>query len=178
MILLVHMLFGAAIGSVVQNIPLAIVLALLGHYFLDLFPHIEYLNGVENTIKKLKHGDWQKNVANIVKVMLDFFLGIFIIFLVSKNQSIIYLCALVGILPDGATAIYSLFPRSGNSTSQGTVLYLASQKFFATLNKILMWHHKIHGEKIHFLKHKKISKFWRITTQALALIISIAMLKF
>ena len=52
MILLVHLLFGAAVGSSVKNLPIAIILAFLGHYFLDLFPHIEY--PIENIRKKQK----------------------------------------------------------------------------------------------------------------------------
>ena len=155
MILLVHMLFGAAIGSTVDNAPLAIILAFLGHYFLDLFPHIEYIDGVERSIESLKNDTWGKKIKNMLKVFTDFCIGLLLIFLLSKNQPIIYLCALIAIVPDGLTIIHALFPRLG-----------------------LALHHHIHGTKIHYLtKQKKISTFWKILTQAIAVIASIILLR-
>ena len=148
MILLAHMIFGAAIGSLVKNIPLAIILAFLGHYFLDLFPHIEY------PIPNIKDKNWSKVIYDIPSVFLDFCLGLLLIFLFSKNQHIIYVCSFIAIVPDGFTIINSLFK-----------------------NKVLAWHQKIHGEKIHYFKYQKISIFWRVLTQILAIIISIILLK-
>ncbi len=153
MILLVHMLFGAAIGASIYNISLAIILAFLGHYFLDIFPHIEYLKSTENSIKNLKTGGLKKNTKDITKVLLDFFLGILTIFILSNNQLIIYICAFIALIPDGLTVISNLLP-----------------------NKILDLHDKFH-KKIHYLtKQKKFPIFWRITTQAIAVIISILLL--
>lgn len=155
MILLVHMLFGAAIGSVVGNMPLAIILALLGHYFLDLFPHIEYLDGVEHSIESLKNDKWSNKIKNVSKVFVDFCLGLLLIFLLSKNYPIIYLCALVAIVPDGLTIVHHLFPKMG-----------------------LELHHQIHGGKIHYLtKQKNFHKFWKILTQVVVVIISIILLR-
>lgn len=154
MILLVHMLFGAAIGSVVRNVPLAIALALLGHYFLDIFPHIEYLDSVEHSIKKIKTGRFKNYLPDMSKVALDFLLGILVILIFSKNYLIIYVCALIAAIPDGLTVVSRLFP-----------------------NKILAEHDKIHNQKIHYLtKKKKFSLLWRISTQFLAIIISIILL--
>ena len=155
MILLAHMLFGAAIGSSVHNVTLAIILALLGHYFLDMFPHIEYLESTENSVKELKK-DWKKNLPKLIKVLFDFGIGIALILAFSKNQPIIYLCALIAIIPDGITVINSLFP-----------------------NKLLTKHQEIHGGPIHYLtKQKKFSKFWKIATQVIVVIISVTLLKF
>lgn len=155
MILLVHMLFGAAIGASIKVFPLAILLAFLGHYFLDLFPHIEYLDGVENSIQSLKSDAWSKKIKDILKAFLDFFLGIVLIFLFSKNQPIVYICALAAILPDGLTIVHSLFPKLG-----------------------LAPHHHIHGTRIHYLtKQKKFPIFWKIATQVLVVIVSIGFLK-
>jgi hypothetical protein len=148
MILLVHLLFGAAIGSVVKNIPLAIILAFLGHYFLDFIPHIEY--HIENTEKK----QWQAVLPNILKISLDFLLGTLLILIFSKNQPIIYVCAFFAILPDGFTVLNNLIP-----------------------NRVLEIHRKFHIEKIHFLKDKKISKFWRIISQVIVVIISVVLMK-
>jgi len=148
MILLAHLLFGAAIGSSVKNIFLALILAFLAHYFLDLFPHIEY------NIENIKEKQWRKALPAFVRVFIDFCLGILLIFIFSNNQPIIYVCAFLSILPDVFSFLYIIWP-----------------------NKILEANYKFHT-KIHFLKEKKISTFWRIFSQVLAVIISIFILRF
>lgn len=148
MILLVHLLFGAAIGSVVENIPLAIIMAFLSHYFLDLFPHIEY------DIENIKEKQWRKKIIAIFKIFLDFCLGLLIILIFSNKQPILYFCAFFAILPDGFTILNQLIS-----------------------NKILKFHNKIHGEKVHFLKYKKISNIWRILSQIIATVVSIILLR-
>lgn len=149
MILLAHMLFGAAFGANIPNPYLALALAFLGHYFLDLFPHVEY------SVDNIRNKNWRKSFFDVVKVIIDFLLAIIIISLFSNKEVIIYLCAFITIIPDAFTVISSVFE-----------------------NKILKMHDKIHTEKIHYLtKQKKFSLFWRIATQALAIIISIALLR-
>ena len=147
MILLVHLLLGAAIGSAVNNILLAIILALLSHYFLDLIPHIEY--PIENITKK----QWRQALPDILKVILDFCFGIMLIFIFSKNSALIYVCALVAILPDGITVLNYIAP---NKLSKG--------------NDIL---HK----KMHFLGEKKLPVFWRVTSQVIVVITSVLLMK-
>jgi hypothetical protein len=162
------MLFGATIGSIIKNIPLAIILAFLSHYFLDLFPHIEY--NIENIEKK----QWHKSLPNILKISIDFFIGISIIFILSGSNPIIYICVFFAILPDGFTILNAIMP-----------------------NKILGAHNRLH-QKIHFLKihpvkyggavisaplklfnwEIKISNFWRIFTQLIVVVISITLLIF
>ncbi|MCX6720795.1 MAG: hypothetical protein NTW11_03245 [Candidatus Staskawiczbacteria bacterium] len=159
MILLVHILFGVAVGSLVNNIPLAIVFAFLSHYFLDLFPHIEYNIEIRNkkqwpSSAKAMAGR-QGKLWSITKIAIDFLTGVLFIFLFSKNQPINYICAFFAILPDGITVLTNHFP-----------------------SKFLKPHNKFHQEKIHFLKYKKISNFWRILSQVLAVVISILLLKF
>jgi len=144
MILFVHMLLGAAIGSSIKNIWLAIILAFLSHYLLDLIPHVDY------SLKNVDKKGWITIPSNIFKISLDLFLGILLIFLFSKNQPVIYICAFFAILPDGFTVLNSVLP-----------------------NNILKSHLKFHTEKIHFLKNKKISLFWRIFSQAVVVIASI-----
>mgnify|MGYP001577015963 CR=1 FL=1 len=148
MILLAHMLFGAAIGSIIRSWPLAVILAYLGHYFLDLFPHTEY------HIENIKNKQWSKSLPEFLNVTLDFCAGLLLILLFSKNQLILYVCALVAILPD---------------------LFTILSYFFS--NKILEIHNNMHRKKIHFLENKKISISWRITSQITVLIISIVMFK-
>lgn len=155
MILLVHMLFGAAIGASIKIPSLALALAFLGHYFLDIFPHIEYLEeGAENSVKKISHQRPQESVKILGMIFIDFCLGFLFIFLASKNQPVIYLCALAAIVPDGMTVIHLLFPKLG-----------------------LGLHHHLHGTKIHYLtKQKKFPKFWRVFTQVIAAAVSIILL--
>jgi hypothetical protein len=147
MILLIHLLLGALIGQKISNPLLAILLAYFSHYFLDLFPHIEY------PIENIKNKNWKKSLPDFFRVFIDFVLGVVLIFLFSKNYLMIYVCAFFTILPDGFSLLSSIFSR-----------------------KILFMHDYFH-EKIHFLKHKKISIFWRISTQIFAIIISIYLLK-
>lgn len=148
MILLVHLLFGAAIGSAVKNMPLAIILAFLGHYLLDFFPHAEY------SIEISKKTQWYAALLIVFKIILDFSLGILLILMFSKNQPIIYLCAFLAIVPDGLTLINKFVP-----------------------NKIFEAHLRFHTNKIHFFKNKKISIFWKIATQLTVVIISVVLLK-
>jgi|SRR3989344_1590471 len=149
MILLAHMLFGAAIGALLASNPiLAITLAFLGHYFLDAFPHIEY------SIDNIRHKIWGKALPDISKVILDFALAIFCISLLSENHPIIYICALVTLIPDALTIINDRFP-----------------------NVLLGLHDHMHTRQIHYLtKQKNFPVFWKIFTQAVAIIASVALL--
>jgi len=155
MILLVHMLFGAAIGSLAKNIYLAIILAFLGHYLLDFIPHIDY------PLKNIEKKQWQKVLPDFLKIALDLGLGLLLIFLFSKNQPIIYVCAFFALVPDGITFLSLAFP-----------------------NKIFEPLQKFHIEKAHFFKNNpstssgqiKISNFWRILSQVAVVFISILLL--
>lgn len=148
MILLVHILFGAAIGSVVKSIPIAIILAFLSHYFLDSLPHIEY--PIENIEKK----QWRKAIPDVLRVVLDFCLGALLILLFSSNKPVIYACSLAAILPDGFMGLNNLLPNKLSNSNGG-----------------------IH-QKTHFLIDKKIPIFWRIFIQVAIIAVSIAILKF
>lgn len=148
MILLAHLLFGAAIGHIIKNVPLAIILAFLSHYFLDIFPHVEY--NIENIQKK----QWKRALPQLLAVLLDFLTGIFLLSLLSDNQPIIYICAIFAILPDGFSFLESVIK-----------------------NGMLKRCNQFHKDEVHFLKNKKIPNFWRIFSQVLAVVISIAILK-
>lgn len=148
MILLVHLLFGAAVGTIIKNIPLAIILAFISHYLLDLLPHNEY------PIEKDWEKHWYLTSKNFSKVAIDFLIGLGLIFMFSKNQPIMYVCAFIATIPDGLTILADFLP-----------------------NKILEAHRYFHEKKVHFLKYKKIHAFWRILSQILTVIISILLLK-
>ena len=147
MILLVHLLFGAAVGYSVKNIPLAIIIAFLGHFFLDLFPHIEY------NIESFKENQLYKKIKVVLKITADICAGLLLILIFSKNSAIIYICAIVSALPDSLTLLNWLMPNK-------------------VLGAIYIFH-----QKIHYLKHKKISNFWRILSQVIVTILSIFLLR-
>jgi hypothetical protein len=147
MILTPHMLLGAVIASKIEYTPLAIIMAFLSHYFLDLIPHIEY------PIDNIENKQWKKSLPDILRVLLDFSFGILLILIFSNNQPAVFICVFSAILPDGFSFL----------------------KYFFT-NKILKIHNNIHQNKIHFLKTKKFSIFWRILSQILVIFISIVLL--
>ena len=146
-----HLLLGAAVASKIEYLPAALLMAFLSHYFLDLIPHIEY--SIDNIAKK----QWQKSVPDILRVLLDFSFGMVLILIFSNTpangQLVVYIGAFVALIPDSLTIISSIYP-----------------------NKILSKHDQFHRKKIHFLKYKKISTFWRILSQLLVIIISIILL--
>jgi hypothetical protein len=144
----VHLLFGAAIGSKIGYLWLALILAFLSHYFLDLFPHTEY------PIENIKNNQWQKSFPDFLRVATDFGLGIFVIFLFSDNYLKTYACAFAAIIPDGLTFLEYFFH-----------------------NKLFKIHNNFHLKKIHYFKNKKIANFWRFFTQIAAVIISVILLK-
>jgi hypothetical protein len=148
MILLVHLLFGAAIGHIIKNPLIAVVFAFLGHYFLDLFPHIEY------PIGNIQNKQWRKSIPDFLKVTIDFLIGITIIYFFSKNEPIVYVCAFFAILPDGLTLLSFVFQ-----------------------NKLLKMQADFHRGKIHFLRDKKVSIFWRNFIQIAIAVISILLIK-
>ena len=148
MILLAHMLFGAAIGAQIHSPYLAMLLALLGHYFLDLFPHIEY------SVDNIQNKNWRKSLPDILKVSADFWLAMLIVFLFSKGQPIVYICALITVIPDAFTVISSIVK-----------------------SKILKAHDIVHTKYIHYLtKQKKFPVFWKIMTQVVAIFVSTILL--
>lgn len=154
MILLVHMLFGAAIGSLTNNVYLGIILAFVSHYVADILPHVEYLDSVESSIQELRTGGPKKHIASIVKILADFLMGLALTFFFAGYALPFYIYALAAIIPDGLTVVSNLFP-----------------------NKTLEAHNHFHTQTLHHLtKKKKFSLFWRIATQAGIVAVSILLL--
>lgn len=144
MILLVHLLLGALIGQKITSPILAIFLAFLSHYLLDIIPHTEY------SIENIKNKNLKKSFFDIIKIFFDFFIGIIFIIVLSNNQPIIYICAFFAILPDAFSVINIFFKI-----------------------KFLNTYSNIHQEKLHFLRNKKISIFWRLFSQIIIVVLSI-----
>lgn len=149
MILLVHIIFGVAIGSLFSSPFVAVIAAFFSHYFLDFFPHIEYELTKEFSQRIKKEG--RVNVSDAAKIFIDLSAGLLLTFLFFGNDVLTYVYAAAAIIPDGLTVLNLVFP-----------------------NKITAIHHKIHGEKVQYLtKQKKFPLFWRVATQAIAVVIAI-----
>jgi hypothetical protein len=144
------MIFGVAVASLVKSPYLAIVLALLSHYFLDLFPHIEYpIDNLKNIRRNFK-----KALLELFYLFIDAILGVLFIFIFTNKSLIFFICAIVSIVPDFLTVLSAVLP-----------------------NKLLKVHDVFHRKYIHFLREKKIPTFYRISTQILIVIISFMILK-
>ncbi|MBI2450187.1 MAG: hypothetical protein HYV47_01470 [Candidatus Nealsonbacteria bacterium] len=122
MILSAHLLAGAVIASKISNPILALPLALLSHYFLDLLPQTEY------SISNIKAKRWSKSLLDWSKVFLDISFGILLIYLFSDKSPLIFIGAIPAIIPDGMTLVYILFP--------GKKLIKLHHKFHQTVNNV------------------------------------------
>ena len=148
MILICHLLAGAAIAAKTANPFLALPLAFLSHYFLDLLPQKEY------SIDNIKERRWSKSFWDFFKAFLDISLGLFLILLFSENTLLIFIAAFVAILPDGSTVLALIFHKN------------------KWLDRHLQWHQAINN----LPKNEKISLFWKIFAQVLVVLIAIYLL--
>src|SRR3989339_522467 len=108
MILLVHIIFGTAVGSLFNNPILGIMMALLSHYFLDLFPHIEY--PIDN-LKNIRT-NFKKALPELFYLFIDFALGVLFIFIFTLiSIAPDFLTVLSAILPNKILKIHDIFHR-------------------------------------------------------------------
>jgi len=149
MILLPHMLAGAALGSRIHNFAILFVAALVLHFFFDRLPHWEY---AEVELDKMG----PKEISFFLfKSIFDFSFGIFLLWLFwPKLGSPIYVifAVFVSLLPDGICFLYLVIK----------ILFKSEVKI---LKKFYNFHHLIHGPK-----HKK-SLFWELAIEGLTVII-------
>ncbi len=139
MILTIHFLLGALIATKIKSVVLIFLLSVSSHYFLDFLPHVEY------SIEKILEKRWRESFFDFLKVFLDIFIAIILVFFLTENFLLALLGGIFAALPDGFSLLFFLFPEK----------------------KLLEKHYFFHQEIIHFLKKKKISLFWRILSQAL-----------
>ncbi len=153
MILSVHLLAGAAIGSKVKNYWVIFILALISHFVLDAIPHWEY-TGLGTNIS----GD--VFMAVTVKALLDILIGVIVIGCLFKSSRLARptLWGAFGtLLPDGLIFTYAL-----------------AQVFFnwhlAFLTYPIAFHNKVHfTDGTTFL-------FWRIAAEVIIAAISLFVL--
>lgn len=145
MILVCHLLFGAALVSKVKILPLAFLLAAFSHYFLDFLPHKTY--GTKNIFE----ANWRETKLEWPKVGLDLIIGVFLIFLLAPKFQLAFWGGILAIFPDFLIFLFLLFPK----------------------NRILRFHSFFHDDIAHFLNKKKIPFSGRIFSQAAILILAI-----
>jgi len=149
MILTPHLLVGAMLASLVDNLALAAVLALFSHYLLDAIPHYDY------SVKNIKEKNWQQSLPELLKIALDFSIGIVLILFLTKNLSKTITVVSFAALPDIITFFKIILPP----------------------NKILNAHHYIHNNISHWHRYKKIPLVWKILSQIAVIILSVLALK-
>jgi len=127
MILLPHLLVGAAIGAKVHNFAAVFILNIVLHFVADTLPHWEYFSGEITDIKLKKQ--W---LTFLSRVALDFGLGLIVIFYFfwqSPAWPYVAVGALSAVLPDFLVFVYRLFPKT------------------EILKKYYNFHHRVHREK-------------------------------
>jgi len=148
MLLTPHILTGVAIIILVQNPILGLIFVLLSHYFLDIFPHTEYI------IKNIRAGQWSRSLPDFLKVFLDIVLGLTIVFFITGYSPLILLACAVSLFPDGLTLLYYIFPA----------------------NKLFKRHMKIHVAINAVCENKKIPGFLGIISQVIVITVAIYLL--
>jgi hypothetical protein len=107
MLVTTHLIAGAAIGNLISNLPLSILLAIVSHYSLDLLPHLD--QGIFKDNKK-KFYFW---------AAIDFLVGgivlyyIFKVFALDLNILLVVLAAILPDLIDSSPIISVYFHRIG-----------------------------------------------------------------
>lgn len=152
MLLICHLLVGAAVAVKIQTAPLALILAFLSHYLLDFVPHWEY------SIDNILESRWRKTKYEFLKVALDFCLGLLLVFIFAKGQPIIFASAFLAVLPDGLTLVGLILP-----------------------NKLLNLHDAFHRKIVHYFKKEQFRKnkilvFLGMLSQILISILAILLL--
>jgi len=111
MLIIVHFLVGAAMVHIVKPLYLALILAFLSHYLLDALPHTDYPG-----IKNIEERGWKKArpefIRIAIKVSLEIFIGISLIFILSNNFLAALLGAIAAALPDSRNILNIIFPKN------------------------------------------------------------------
>lgn len=121
MILIPHILIGAAIGTKTNNLWLAFVFGWLSHYAFDTLPHWEYLDKLEEAIK----------LKNLFKIFADFMIGVIIVLVITWR------------FPQKLPIFFGLLGAITPDILQG-MAYMLKLNCLKPLNKL---HNKIHSSQ-------------------------------
>ena len=120
MILSLHTLAGAVLGSTVGNPLESSALALASHYFIDFLPHFDY------KIENIQKGDWKSARPEFLKVSADLIISCIIItFVIYKNPAnilSILSATFFSLFPDGLVLIYFIFNKNISDSFIGKLL--------------------------------------------------------
>ena len=134
MILLPHMLIGAAIGAKIHSAIAVFVFSIISHFIADKLPHWEYLDKELSDYRSTK-----EFLMVFMKIALDFGLGailLFYFFQRSPDWPYVAIGALSAVLPDFFVFLNWLFPR---------IKILEKYRDFHHRNHV---HRKYHQEKV------------------------------
>lgn len=100
MILSIHTITGAVLGSNSNSLGQVILLGIVSHYFLDSIPHVEY------KVRNIQKGDLKTAAHEFMKIFFDLLLGLAVIFYLIQNKDIdqsilIFTGSFFALLPDG-----------------------------------------------------------------------------
>lgn len=158
MILSVHMLAGAAVGSQIHNYWLVSIVSLVLHFILDKLPHWEYHAGFRS--EHFQQLPKRKALIFAVKVFLDFAIGIFLVVFFwqnSPNFSSIALGSFFCVLPDGFLFLHMFFK-------------IVFRREPALIKKIYNFHHANHYPA------NKNPRFWGVLVEGAVVAISLFLL--
>lgn len=104
MVLMTHVITGASVSSLVPEYPVAgFVFGLASHFILDSIPHWDYkLNSESISPEKENNFKIDKNfITDLLKIGIDFLLGLGLVYLFLKNFNLAVIFGIVGgVLPD------------------------------------------------------------------------------
>jgi hypothetical protein len=124
-----HALTGAIIGLAVTNPFIALPLAFMSHFLLDILPHFGY-KGNKGFQEALRH----RNSKILPIVELALFVIILVLLLRSSVSMWVYLCALLAVLPDfGGVWNYLAYEKHGKK--QNKFLYYFHIRFHRPIQR-------------------------------------------
>lgn len=178
MILSVHLIIGAAIANKIHNKFIAYPLAFLSHFVLDMIPHHDYdATGHFHGWKSLKF--W----LFILKVELDFAIGLWLILLIAGNQNNftqILIGAFLGTLPDllsGVAHRIRGFNFQRCIRGESIKIEVGNENTSSSLHKISSAYIRFHNEKIqNAFSKKKVHILMGIFNQIIVAVIGLLLL--
>lgn len=103
MLLVAHILAGAAIGYKVHNYWLVFILSFISHFIMDAIPHREY------DVESLKNGLNRKSFGDFLQVLTDLIIGTGLVLWLTWDSSFItyvMIGMLAAVVPDLLTFFY------------------------------------------------------------------------